>query len=111
MSKKAKTRRGVRKRRRLRRAPTKAQAAAALRNTLNPHYGVECYYRGFDMALDRKLRKLVGRAGDSGMSLWLGLRDLSFRFTTEPAAVAAAKRVKAAKIRGVRVMLRGFWRA
>lgn len=91
--------------------PTKAQIAAEMRSVLRPRCDVECYYRGFDMALDRKLRKLAGRDGESGMSLWIGLRDLCFRFATLPAAVAAAKRIKAAKLRGVHVMLRSFGRA
>ncbi len=103
------------KRRRSNRRPralTKREIAARISEALKARWSVECFYRGFDPLIDNRIRKLAGRRdSDSGMALWTGLRDMTFRCATEKAAVTVAKRIKAAKIRGVHVRLRGFWRA
>jgi hypothetical protein len=108
-------RRVLARRRRLRRVmrpATKEEIAKAMRSMLSPQYSVVCFYQvGLDMALDRKLRKLARKDGDSGMFLWSGIRDLDFRYSTVANARAAAKRIKAARLRGVRVMLRSYQRA
>lgn len=110
-----------RAKRRLRRTKqfTKAQKAALIRSALRPSCSVQCFYGGgmIDRSLDVLLLKLA-RNPSSGGGLWLttGLRDIEFDYPTVEKAEQAAKRIKAAKVRGpdgklIHVMLRGYWKA
>ena len=99
------------RRRWLLRPLSKAKLRAGVRLATRPSCSVVCFYQGFDPELDRKIRKLARRPGESGMALWLNLRDLEFHYATETKGLAAAKRIKAASLAGVRVMVRHFRRA
>ena len=71
---------------------------------------VTCCYRGFDPELDRKLEKLAkGPRTGSGTHLADNIRDIDFMFTTVARALIAAKRIKTARLRGVRVAVTGCW--
>lgn len=71
-------------------------------------FEVLCVYRGLGGELDEKLEKLAKREIDGSGTDWSDeIRDLSFEFKTEAQAVAAAKRIKAARL-PVRVLIRGF---
>jgi hypothetical protein len=92
-----------RARRRLLKVPTIAEATKTTRTE------VLCVYRGLDLALDSKIKKLARRELEgSGMELGAHLRDLSFFYMSEAKAVAAAKRIKAAHL-PVRVLIGGYW--
>ena len=116
MAKTTKIQRGSR--RLPRKPPTKAQIAARVRRMLRPYCDVECFYRGgLDLDVDTKLTKLAGKPS-SGSGMWLeaGIRDIAFKYPSLEKAIQAAKRIKAAKVKGedgkrVIIMMQGYWKA
>ena len=97
--------------RRRRRPLTEAEIKKYIRSMLQPNWGIEVFYRGLDRKLERAIEKLAKRKTDNaGMFLAAGLRDMVFLFPTEAKATAAAKRILAARLPNVRVMMRGFWK-
>lgn len=88
---------------------SEAEIKKEIRSLLKPRFRIECYYVGFDPALDRKIARLSRKRSDgSGMLMSCGLRDLSFEgFASKAKATAAARRIKK-KLPQVRVMLRSF---
>jgi hypothetical protein len=97
---------------------TKARLAALARQMLKPYCNIECFYGGgLSGDVDATLAKLAGKvSSSSGMWLATGIRDIAFNYPSVAKASAAAKRIKAAKVKGedgkrVRVMMHGFWKA
>ncbi len=101
-----------------RKPPSKAQIAARVRRMLRPYCDVECFYRGgLSLDVDTRLTKLAGKPS-SGSGMWLvaGIRDIAFKYPSLAKATQAAKRIKAAKVKGedgkrVVVMMQGYWKA
>lgn len=90
---------------------TPAEIAKHARRALRPSYRVECFYKGFNWDLDRKLKKLARRPqSDSGMLMAASLRDVGFTFASKASAIAAVKRIKNGAP-DVRAMTRFFEKA
>jgi hypothetical protein len=78
---------------------------------LDRDYWLKIVYPGYDREIDRRLFKLVGAWSD-GSGCWVqgknaGLRDHEWFIKTRAKALRALRKVRAAKIKGLKAVLVG----
>jgi hypothetical protein len=67
-------------------------------------YRVVVEYPGYDIELDRRLEKVIRRE-ISGSGCCFGVRDLGWIYKKREAAYDASKKLRAKRIRGMRVFV------
>lgn len=58
-------------------------------------YLISAEYKGYDPKLDKAMEKAIGKSDGAGMSLWSGMRDMSWSAPSRKTAMLGVRTLRA----------------